>query len=301
VKILVSGATGLVGKAVVPMLVAAGHDVRALSRGEKGDRSIVWNVETGELDQTALQKFGAPEAIIHLAGENIAARRWSAKQKARIRDSRVEATRELTAFLARNVPTLKVFVGASAIGFYGDRGDEVLTEQSARGEGFLPDVCEGWESAAEPLAAAGVRVAHLRFGIILSREGGALAKMLPVFRSGLGGRMGNGEQWMSWISIEDAVRMIEFALMEESVAGACNAVAPEAVRNKEFTATLARHLKRPAVLPLPAAVVRMVFGEMGNALLLSSARVVPERLERAGFEFRHLRLEEALRAVLEKN
>jgi uncharacterized protein (TIGR01777 family) len=248
-----------------------------------------------------LQKFGAPEAIIHLAGENIAARRWSAKQKARIRDSRVEATRKLTAFLARSVPTLKVFMGASAIGYYGDRGDEVLTEQSARGEGFLPDVCEGWEAAAETLPASGVRVAHLRFGMILSREGGALAKMLPVFRSGLGGKVGSGEQWMSWISIDDAARVIEFVLLEESVAGACNAVAPEPVRNREFTAALARHLRRPAVLPLPVAVVRMVFGEMGDALLLSSTRVVPERLERAGFEFRHRRLGEALGAVLEKN
>ena len=300
-KILLSGATGLVGKAIMPMLLAGGHEVRALSRGEKGNGTIRWNVDTGELDAVALQNFGAPDAMIHLAGENIAAGRWTAKQKERIRDSRVEATRKLATFLVRSVPSLKVFVGASAIGFYGRRGDEVLTESSARGEGFLADVCQAWERAAEPLAAAGVRVVHLRFGMILSREGGALAKMLTAFRLGLGGCVGNGEQWVSWVSIEDAARAIDFALTEERATGPYNTVAPEPVRNNEFTAALARQLKRPAILPLPAAVVRMVFGEMGEALLLSSARVVPERLVGAGFEFRHARLGEALAAVLEKN
>jgi uncharacterized protein (TIGR01777 family) len=213
----------------------------------------------------------------------------------------VDATRKLAAFLVRNVPTLKVFVGASAIGFYGDRGDEVLTEVSGRGEGFLPDVCVGWESAAEPIVAAGVRVVHLRFGIVLDEKGGALAKILPVFRMGLGGRVGRGEQWMSWISIEDAARAIEFALTASNAVGAYNAVAPEPVRNREFTAELARHLRRPAVMPLPAVMVRLAFGEMGEALLLSSARVVPQRLKGEGFQFKHGNLRTALTAVLEKN
>ena len=278
----------------MPRLVKSGHEVRALSR-EKREQSVHWDVETGELDLGASKSFRAPEAIIHLAGENIAVGRWTEEKKRRIRESRVEATRKLVGFILMNVPTLKVFVGASAIGFYGSRGEEVLTERSRRGEGFLADVCEDWEAAAEPLAVAGVRVVHLRFGMILSRDGGALAKMLPVFRLGLGGRVGSGGQWVSWVSIEDVVRMIEFAVTEETTAGAYNAVAPEPVRNRDFTAALARELRRPAILPVPAAVVRLVFGEMGEALLLSSARVVPKRLEEAGFQFRYGHLREALK------
>ena len=293
-KILISGATGLVGRALIPRLVARGHEVRALSR-EKREELIHWDVETGELDSGALRKFGEPEALVHLAGENIAAGRWTEEKKQRIRESRVEGTRKLVGYILKNVPSLKVFVGASAVGFYGNRGDEMLTESSPRGEGFLADVCEAWERAAEPLGLAGVRVVHLRFGMILSRDGGALGKMLPVFRMGLGGRAGDGEQWVSWVSIEDAVRLIEFALTEETVSAAYNAVAPGAVRNKEFAAALARELRRPAVLPVPAAVVRLVFGEMGEALLLSSARVMPERLERAGFRFRYGDIKEALK------
>jgi uncharacterized protein len=275
-------------------LVASGHEVRALSR-EKREESIHWKVETGELDSDALKMFGEPEALVHLAGENIAAGRWTEEKKRRIRESRVEATEKLVGFILKNVPSLKVFIGASAIGFYGSRGDEVLTERSRRGEGFLADVCEGWERAAEPLRAACVRVVHLRFGMIVSRDGGAVAKMLPVFRMGLGGRVGSGEQWVSWVSLEDAVRMIEFALGEERMSGAYNAVAPEPVRNREFTAALGRELKRPAVLPLPAVVVRLMFGGMGEALLLSSARVCPEGLEEAGFRFRDGELSEALK------
>jgi len=277
----------------MPRLVASGHEVRAVLR-EKREETIHWNVETGELDLSAVRKFGEPEALVHLAGENIAGR-WTREKKRRIRESRVEATQRLVAYVLKNVPSLKVFVGASAIGFYGSRGEEMLSESSPRGEGFLADVCEDWEAAAEPLAAAGVRVVHLRFGMVLSRDGGALAKMLPAFRMGLGGRVGSGEQWVSWVAIEDAVKMIEFALSEEGMAGAYNAVAPEAVRNGEFAMALGRELKRPAVLPLPAAVVRLMFGEAGEALLLSSARVHPERLEKAGFRFECGRLEVALK------
>ncbi|MGZ8940731.1 MAG: TIGR01777 family oxidoreductase, partial [Limisphaerales bacterium] len=263
---------------------------------------VVWDVQTGKVDAGAMERWGGPEVFIHLAGENIAARRWSPEQKKRIRDSRVEATKRLAESLSREAPKLRVFIGASAVGFYGDRGDEILTEQSARGEGFLAETCEGWEAAAQPLREANVRVVHLRFGMILSGEGGALTKMLPFFRAGLGGRVGTGEQWVSWIALEDAVRLIEFALQNESVRGAYNAVAPEPVRNREFTSQLAQALKRPAFLPVPGLALRLLYGEMADALLLSSQRVMPERLQQAtGFIFRHPELSKALREVLYRN
>ena len=301
-KILVSGASGLVGKALVPGLLAAGHDVRALSRSGSNKGGIGWNVQTGALDRTALDRWRGPEGIIHLAGENIAARRWTAKQKRRIRDSRVAATDRLVANLlpfTEKARKLRVFVGASAVGYYGNRGDEILTESSVRGTGFLADVAGAWESAAGPLIEAGVRVAHLRFGMILSREGGALPKMLPIFRFGFGGKVGSGEQWLSWISIEDVVRAIEFALTEKNVAGPYNAVAPQPVRNAEFTKALASALHRRA-LRVPAFVPRLLLGEMGEALLLASQRVLPERLEAAGFRCAHPEISGALRQALYK-
>ena len=300
-KILVSGASGLVGKALVPRLVAAGNDVRVLARRQSEGHSISWDVRTGRVDAAALQKWEGPDAFIHLAGENIAARRWSAEQKKRIRDSRVDATKRLAENLLKAAPELRVFIGASAVGFYGDRGDEILTEASARGEGFLAETCEDWEAAAEPLREANMRVVHLRFGMILSADGGALGKMLPFFRAGVGGRVGSGNQWVSWISMEDAVRAIEFALSIESVRGAYNVVAPQPVRNRDFTRQLAKVLRRPAFIPVPRFALRILYGEMADALLLSSQRVVPEGLEKAGFIFRHPVVGEALRAVLYKN
>ena len=289
------------GKALVPRLVASGNEVRVLTRGQSATNPISWDVQTGQVDAAALEKWEGPDALIHLAGENIAARRWSPEQKNRIRESRVEGTKRLVENLLKVVPKLRVFVGASAVGYYGNRGDEVLTEASARGDGFLAETSEDWEAAAQALRDANVRVVHLRFGMILSRDGGALGKMLPFFRAGVGGRIGDGNQWVSWIAIADAVRAIEFALSNESVRGAYNAVAPQPVRNREFTKQLAKVLKRRALLPVPRFALRILYGEMADALLLSSQRVVPERLEAAGFAFRYPELRGALRAVLYKN
>lgn len=301
-KILVSGASGLVGSAVVPALVRSGNDVRKLVRERKpgngpDGNEIAWNVETGGVDEKALKEWGGPEAVIHLAGENIANGRWTKEKKRRIRESRVETTQRLAKSLAR-VGGVKVFVGASAIGFYGNRGDEVLTEASSRGEGFLAETCEQWEAAPQTLVAGGARVVHLRFGMILSTEGGALAKMLPIFRLGLGGKLGNGRQWVSWVSRNDVVRTIEFALQETAMAGPHNVVAPNPVRNVEFTQELGKAIDRPTVLPAPAFALRMVFGKMAEALLLSSQRVIPERLMRSGFKFEQPTVRDAFEACL---
>jgi uncharacterized protein len=300
-KILISGASGLVGSALVDSLVRGGNEVRRLVRDGDGEDGVRWNVETGEIDDRALAAWGGPEAGVHLAGENIGEGRWTEKKKRRIRESRVEGTEWLAKSLAR-LGRVRTFVSASAIGFYGDRGDEVLTERSAKGTGFLADTCESWEAAARPIAEAGARVVHLRFGMILSAEGGALGRMLPVFCAGLGGRLGSGRQWMSWISRADVVRAIEFALREidaaHEVKGAFNAVAPNPVRNLEFTKELGRALGRPTVFPVPAFGLRLIFGEMADALLLSSAGVLPERLLQAGFQFEHPTLREALGACL---
>lgn len=297
-KILVSGGGGLVGGALIPRLAGSGHEVRPLSRVGGGSPGLEWNVATGEIDDAALSSWGIPDAVIHLAGENIASKRWSAEQKRKIRESRVDATQRLAKHLVAHKPRL--FIAASAVGFYGDRGDEILTEQSAGGTGFLPDTCEAWEQSTEALKLTGVRVIHLRFGMILSMDGGALAKMLPIFRAGVGGRIGSGRQWMSWITLEDVLRVIEFCLVRRELSGAYNTVAPEPVRNAEFTAELARVLKRPAIVPVPAFSLRLLYGEMADALLLSSQRVVPERLEQAGFTFEHRRIGEALESVLYK-
>lgn len=301
-RVLVSGASGLVGSAVVQALVRSGNDVRKLVREkQKNDKTqengIAWNVETGGVDEKALKEWDGPEAMIHLAGESIGSGRWTEEKKRRIRESRVETTQRLAKSLAR-VGGVKVFVGASAIGFYGDRGDEVLTEASSRGTGFLAETCEQWEAAAEPLLAGGARVVHLRFGMILSATGGALAKMLPIFQLGLGGKLGNGRQWVSWASRNDVVRAIEFAVHQSSVAGPHNVVAPNPVRNMEFTQELGKAIRRPTFLPAPGFALRMVFGEMAEGLLLSSQRVTSERLMQSGFKFEQPTLREALKACL---
>jgi uncharacterized protein (TIGR01777 family) len=285
-----------VGRSLLPVLSAGGHEVRALSRGSAGGSEIAWNVASGEIDHAALDRWGALDAVIHLAGENIAARRWSAEQKRRIVESRVQATQRLVAHLSRRKPRL--YIGASAVGYYGDRGDEILTEESPGGTGFLADTCEAWEQATAGLTLAGVKVVHLRFGMILGADGGALAKMLPIFRAGLGGKLGSGRQWISWISLQDAVRVVEYCLTRRDISGAYNAVAPNPVRNSEFTAMLAQVLKRPAIFPAPAFALKILYGEMAEGLLLSSQRVLPDRLERAGFDFEHPQLFRAFKAVL---
>jgi len=298
-RILVSGSSGLVGSALRPALVAAGDEVGRLVRPgtNAGPLDVAWDPAAGRIDGEKLDGF---DAVVHLAGENIAAGRWNAARKEAIRRSRVDSTLLLSRALAKLKTPPATFVSASAIGYYGDRGDEILQETSQRGHGFLPAVCVAWESAAEPAEAAGLRVVHLRFGVILSKEGGALARMLTPFRLGLGGPVGDGRQYMSWITLDDAVGAIRHALGSTSIAGPVNAVSPAPLTNREFGGILGRVLGRPAIAPLPAFMARMAFGEMADALLLASARVVPGVLQATGYRFRHSELEKALRDILDK-
>jgi len=297
VRILVSGSSGLVGSALRPALAAAGDEVGRLVRPgtNAGPLDVPWDPAAHRIDAAQLERF---DAVIHLAGENIAAGRWNDARKEAIRRSRVDGTLLLTRALAklRNPPA--TFVSASAIGYYGDRGDEVLQETSQRGRGFLPAVCVAWESAAEPAEAAGLRVVHHRFGVILSQDGGALARMLLPFRLGLGGPVGDGRQYMSWITLDDAVGAIRHTLDSTSIAGPVNTVSPSPVSNRDFGRTLGRVLRRPAIAALPAFAARLAFGEMADALLLASTRVVPGVLQATGYTYRHPELEMALRHVL---
>jgi uncharacterized protein (TIGR01777 family) len=297
-NVAVSGASGLVGSRLVSKLVSGGHHVIKLVRREPNEVSaeMLFDPAAGRIDAQSLEGV---DAVVHLAGENVAAGRWSPARKRRIRDSRVIGTRMVAEALAGLSRVPGVLVNASAIGFYGDRGDEILDESSDPGQGFLPETCLAWESATAAAEAAGVRVVRLRIGVVLSADGGALGKMLPIFRAGLGGRTGDGTQWISWISIDDLVAAIEFALAHDELSGAVNAVGPAPATNAEFTKTLAGVLHRPAIAPVPAFVVRAMFGEMGQELLLSSTRVLPRRLEQAGFEFQHTTLQAALQTVLD--
>jgi len=297
-KIGVTGSTGLVGSALVPLLATHGHDVVGLRRyTESAKDQEGWDPNTGRItvSNTAL------DALVHLAGENIAGGRWNAARKSRIRDSRVDGTRRLAETLAGQAQRPHTLVVASAIGYYGDRGDERLTESSDAGEGFLPEVCHAWETATAPARDAGIRVVHLRIGIVLTPTGGALAQMLLPFKMCVGGVIGPGRQYMSWIALDDVLAAIRHALQTETLDGPVNAVAPQPVTNAEFTSTLGRVLRRPTVMPLPAFFARLAFGEMADALLLSSARVQPARLEETGFTFQYPELEAALRHVLERS
>ncbi len=295
-KILLTGASGLIGSALAPELTAAGHEVIRLRRSSasRAEPGPFWDPVAGTVEAAAL--LGV-EGIVHLAGASVAEGRWTAARKQTILDSREAGTRLIAESAAHLRPRPKVLVCASAIGFYGDRGEERLSEASPPGSGFLADVCRRWEAAAEPARAAGVRVVHLRFGVVLSPAGGALRRMLTPFRMGLGGRLGSGRQFMSWITLEDAVGAIVHAIKSE-LEGPVNVVAPNPVRNAEFSRLLARALGRPAILPMPAPIVRLAFGEMGHELMLSSARVEPARLQAAGYAFRHPELEEAFRHLL---
>ena len=292
-----TGASGLIGSALRRRLEATGYRVTRLVRRPARVGEISWDPAAGRLEPGQLEGM---DAVIHLAGENVGAR-WTAARKRRIRDSRIRGTRVLTEALARVRHRPRVLVSASAIGIYGNRGDEVLTENSPPNEAvpdFLMEVAEAWEAAADPARAAGVRVVHPRFGLVLSPAGGALGKMLLPFRLGLGARLGSGAQWISWISIDDVVGAILHVLLAESFSGPVNFVAPEPVRNRDFTAILARVLSRPAVLRAPAAALRLAMGEMATATLLASIRVVPKRLLASGYRFQHLDLETALEAML---
>jgi uncharacterized protein len=300
-RVAVSGASGLLGRALIPFLTTGGHDVVRLVRVRhtpaQGPGEVYWNLQTGRIESEKLEGL---DAVVHLAGENIGAR-WTADRKRRIRESRGIGTRFLCEALARLRRPPKVLVTASAVGIYGNRGDEVLTEGSATlasPPDFLVEVGREWEAATEPARAAGIRVVMTRFGPILSPAGGLLQRMLPPLRAGLGGPLGTGRQWLSWISIDDAIGAVHHAIMTETLSGPVNTTAPQPVTNGEFTATLARVLRRPALLRVPAPALRLALGEMGEVAVLGSARVVPERLTQAGYRFRHPALEGALRFVL---
>jgi len=256
--------------------------------------AATWNPAAGQID---LGSAGDIDAVIHLAGETIA-QRWSSEAKRRIRDSRVEGTRLLSEALAKMPAPPKVLICASATGFYGDRGEEWLDEKSTSGRGFLPEVCQEWESAANPARARGIRVVHLRLGIVLTPKGGALARMLPPFRSGIGGRLGDGRSYWSWIALDDLLEAIQRALADASLQGPVNVVSPNPVTNAEFTKTLGRVLNRPRILPVPRFAVELLFGEMGREAILSSFRVKPTKLIESGFRFRFPDLESALRHLL---
>lgn len=298
-RVLVSGTNGLVGMALVPTLTRSGHTVVRLVRTtpQPGQTDVPWDPTTGRIGTPALEHL---DAVVHLAGENIATGRWNAAKKARIRDSRVHGTRLLCDALAQLVHPPKVLISASAIGYYGDRGAQMLRETSTPGSGFLAEVCQAWEAATAPAVARGIRVVHLRLGMILSTVGGALATMLRPFRFGLGGVVGSGQQYISWITLQDVVDVIQHGLTTDTLHGPVNAVAPEAVTNATFTHTLGAVLRRPTRFPLPAFVARALFGEMADALLLSSLRVVPAQLQASGYPFTHPDLAMALRALLHR-
>lgn len=289
-KILVTGASGLVGSALGPALEAAGHAVVRLSRSGP----VSWNPAGRSIDGAALDGI---DAVVHLAGESVAGR-WTAAKKERILASRRDGTRFLAETLAALPQRPQVLVAASATGFYGDRHAELLTEQSPAGTGFLAEVAQEWEAATGPAAAAGIRVVTVRTGIVLARRGGALPALLTPFRLGLGGPIGGGRQWWSWLSLPDLVAIYERALADEGLSGPVNAVAPGAVTNREFTRTLGKVLGRPALLPLPAPAVKLLLGELGEGMLLAGAHVQPAALTAAGFVFRFPELGDALRAEL---
>jgi uncharacterized protein (TIGR01777 family) len=292
-KVLVTGASGLIGTALVSHMAAHGDKVLRLVRRAQPNRpdEIVWDPASGKLDGDRLQGM---DAVVHLAGENIASGRWTAVRKRRILESRIEGTRLLARRLAALHKPPQVMISASGVAIYGDRGNEILTEESGSGSGFLADVCRQWEREATALDEGPVRLILLRMGMILSSEGGALARMLPPFRFGVGGRLGAGKQYMSWIALDDLVDVIRFAIDSPSLHGAVNAVAPAPVTNQEFTRALGNVLKRPTLFSVPSFAVRFLFGEMGQELLLSSIRVVPGRLLASGFRFRFPEIEAAL-------
>lgn len=296
-RILLAGASGMVGSALGEALRDAGHTVERLVRPGKrlqpGD--VRWDPAAGELDRAAAE--GA-DALVNLAGASIAGGRWNAERKKLLRASRVDATRNLVTGLLQLNTRPKVLVSASAVGYYGNRADDRLTEESAPGNDFLARLACDWEKEAARAADFGMRTVMLRFGVILAAHGGAFARMLLPFRLGLGGRLGSGSQWMSWLTLPEAVGLIRYALDSADVRGPVNAVAPNPVTNAEFTKTLGKVLRRPTIFPVPAFALQLLFGEMADALLLSSQRVVPKKLEDRGYRFQHPELEPAIRALL---
>lgn len=293
-RIAITGATGFVGTQLAPFLPKQGHTVVPVSRRPIA-HGIQWSPDRGVLDRGALEGV---DAVIHLAGEGIADQRWSKARKRAILESRTGPT----ALLARTLASLdrppRLLISMSAMGIYGDAGERVLTESSATGDDFLATVCREWEAAAEPARAAGIRVVHPRMGLVLMPSGGALARMLVPFRLGIGGRLGHGRQWMSWIAMDDVLSAVWHCLTDQRLSGPINLTSPQPVTNATFTRTLAGVLQRPAIIPVPATALRMLFGEVAEATLLASQRMVPERLQETGFQFRYASLEAALHHLL---
>jgi uncharacterized protein (TIGR01777 family) len=295
-NVLVSGATGFIGSALIPELKAGGHRVNRLTRTPRFGEDIRWDPGGGVIEGD-LAGF---DAVVHLGGESIAEGRWTPEKKRRILESRQKGTRLLAEEVAGLPEPPSVMVSASAIGYYGDRGNELLTEESGPGSMFLSEVCQEWEEAAEAARGAGVRVVHPRFGIVLSTEGGALGRTLPIFKLGGGGKIGSGRQYWSWVSLDDVVGAIVHALNSDTLSGAVNVVGPDPQTNAEYTKVLGRVLGRPTFFTVPAPAARVAIGGMADELLLASARVEPAKLEETGYEHRHPELEGALRHLLEK-
>ena len=299
-RIAITGSSGLIGSALIARFAQDGHAITRVVRGagvrDPRHRTVVWDPAAGAIDCAGLE---AHDAVVHLAGEDIAAGRWTRARKQVIRESRIRGTRLLCETLAGLAHKPRVLITASGVGYYGaHEPDESVDETSARGAGFLADLVRDWEQATTPAKAAGIRVVHTRFGIVLSPRGGALAKMLPVFRMGLGGKVGSGRQVMSWIALDDVPSVMLHVIEHDSLSGPVNVVSPHAVTNAEFTRILGQVLGRPAILPLPGFAARLLFGEMADALLLGGARVIPRQLEHTGYRFAYPRLEQALQHLL---
>jgi uncharacterized protein len=292
--VLISGATGLIGSALIPELEAKGHTLRRLTRTPRSEGDIRWDLDAGTIEGD----LSGTEAVVHLAGESIAEGRWTEEKKRRILESRQKGTRLLAEMIAALSEPPSVMVSVSAIGYYGDRGNELLTEESESGDLFLSEVCRKWEAAAEPAREAGIRVVHPRFGIVLSTEGGALGATLPIFKLGGGGKIGSGRQYWSWVSFDDVIGAILHSIENDALSGPVNVVAPDPPTNAEYTKVLGHVLGRPTFFAVPAPAARVALGGMADELLLASARVEPVRLQETGYSFRHPDLEETLRYLL---
>jgi uncharacterized protein len=295
-KIMITGASGLIGSRLIPLLSFDGHIVTRLTRSRSNESPDVayWNPDRGEIEAHRLEGY---DAVVHLAGEGIAGR-WTLEKKSRIKDSRVNGTKLLSETIGMLKSKPRVIVAASGVGYYGDRGDEILTEESRPGKGFLADLSAKWEEALRPAIEAGIRVVNMRLGIVLSSEGGALQKMLTPFKLGIGGTLGNGRQYWSWIAIDDVVGAIYYSLLKESLSGPVNFTAPVPVTNSEFIKTLGEVLGRPTLIPVPAFVLRGLFGEMADETMLASTRAEPRKLLSSGYEFRYTELKSALEYAL---
>ena len=297
-RILVAGSKGMVGSALIPLLEAEGHEISRLVRSEGeavDERHIHWDPMRGGVEAIELED---QQVVINLAGENIAAKRWSASQKEKLRASRVMGTKGLTDAFEKQLNPPQLLINASAIGIYGNRGEEVLSERSENGHDFLAELGQQWEGVTEKARQMGIRVVLLRFGVILSPNGGALAKMLTPFKMGVGGILGSGKQYMSWVTLDDVVAVIRYAINNDIMSGPYNVVSPNPVTNEEFTKTLGKVLNRSTFLSMPAFAAKVAFGEMADALLLASQRVIPKRLQESHYKFKHTKLEDALRHVL---